>query len=203
MQGWERALGALFDDLEGQAEAAFAHERSWEVLDRAETEFAGVDLAGRLLGSVGAEVSLEVSGPGRVAGRLARVAEAWCLLEGNGQEWLIPLTGLVVIDGLGSRSIPVEARSVTARLGLGSALRRLAGTGLPCRLWLIDGSTRDGHLGRVGADFVELHPPRAEPGSARPDRARPDRARSDGTRHPAPVLTMPWRAISAVQSRPL
>jgi hypothetical protein len=48
------------------------------------------------------------------------------------------------------------AWSPVARLGLGSALRRLADSGQHCVLHLRDGSTRDGALRRVGGDFVEL-----------------------------------------------
>jgi hypothetical protein len=45
---------------------------------------------------------------------------------------------------------------VTARLGVGSALRRLAEAGGEVLLHRGDGSAARGVLGRVGADFVEL-----------------------------------------------
>lgn len=200
MDGWERALGALFDDLEGQAEAAFAEERAWEVLDRADTEFATVDLVGRLMAIREGEVALQVSGPGRVMGRLSRVTETWCLVEGSGQEWLVPLAAVGLVEGLTARSVAREARPITARLGLGSALRRVAATRIECRIWLRDGSTRDGQLGRVGADFVEL----AAPGA---DRRRPAAA-SIAAPIAAPtaagggIAAVPWSALGAVQSRP-
>ena len=45
---------------------------------------------------------------------------------------------------------------MTARLGLGSALRRVADGGEECRVRLRDGTAYDARLGRVGADFVEV-----------------------------------------------
>jgi hypothetical protein len=60
------------------------------------------------------------------------------------------------VHGAADRSVPEMAWSAVARLGLGSALRRLADSGQHCVLHLRDGSTRDGSLRRVGGDFVEL-----------------------------------------------
>ena len=57
----------------------------------------------------------------------------------------------------GSGSHVAEAASpVTARLSLGSALRRVADGGEECRVRLRDGTAYDARLGRVGADFVEV-----------------------------------------------
>ena len=43
-----------------------------------------------------------------------------------------------------------------ARLGLGSALRRLADAGERCVVHRLDGGRHDGVVVRVGQDFVEL-----------------------------------------------
>jgi len=48
------------------------------------------------------------------------------------------------------------ARSVAARLGLGSALRGVADTQAVILVHHVDGTQSRGHLARVGADFVEL-----------------------------------------------
>ena len=48
------------------------------------------------------------------------------------------------------------AWSPLARLGLGSALRRLADAGERCVLHLLDGTSHDAVLRRIGADFVEV-----------------------------------------------
>ena len=48
------------------------------------------------------------------------------------------------------------SRPVTARLGLGSVLRRLGEARAETVLHRVDGSLLRGLLGRVGADFVEV-----------------------------------------------
>ena len=70
----EEALFALLADLEHRAEAAFDVERGLELLDRRQTEYASVTLAGRLMAGVGAPIGLEVRGVGWLHGRLERVA---------------------------------------------------------------------------------------------------------------------------------
>ena len=52
--------------------------------------------------------------------------------------------------------MPEVAWSPVARLGLGSAMRRLADSGEPCSLHLLDGRQHDGVVRRVGQDFVEV-----------------------------------------------
>ena len=152
---WEERLFALFDDLEQQAGALFEAERGEEVADRARAEYAAVGLAARLMAGVGGEVTLGLDGVGSVSGRLARVADGWCLLAAPGQEWVVPLPAVSKVRGLPPRAVPEEAWPVTSRLGLGSALRRVAAEQGGCRLRLRDGTTYDARLGRVGQDFVE------------------------------------------------
>lgn len=153
---WERPLSALLDDLEQQAEGAFAAERDAEVAERARTEYAGVTLAARMMAAVGHDVAMRVTGVGELAGRLARVADGWCLLEAGDREQVVTLGAVAAVRGLPAGAVPVEAWPVTARLGLGSALRRLAEEGGECGVRLRDGTAYDGRLGRVGADFTEV-----------------------------------------------
>lgn len=152
---WEEQLFALFDDLEQQADGAFAVERDLEVAERAHAEYAAVTAASRLMASVGAEVVLQVEGVGAVTGMLKRVAEGWCLVEGSSTQWLVRTPAVLSARGLGRRSVPEAAWPVTAKLGLGSALRRVAEAGEECRVCLRDGTAYDVRLARVGADFVE------------------------------------------------
>ena len=154
--GWEDDLFALFDDLEGHAEALYDSEREPELADRSRAEYRQVTLASRLMASVGSEVSVEVTGVGSVAGRLDRVGAGWCLLSGAAQDWIVVTAAVQVLHGAAERSVPEVAWSPLAKLGLGSALRRLADSGERCVLHLRDGSAPDGVLRRVGADFVEL-----------------------------------------------
>ena len=155
MGDWEARLFALFDDLEQQAEAAFALERDLEVADRAQAEYAEVRLASRLMASVGQRVTLRLAGIGPVTGSLERVADGWCLLAGEAGRWVVRLAAVQVASGLSVRSVPDAAWPAAARLGLRSALRGISADGDRCRLLTLDGAAYDVRLSRVGADFVE------------------------------------------------
>ena len=153
--GWEQRLTALFDDLEQQADALFTAEREAEVAERSRSEYAAVTLATRLMAARGTEVGLVVEGVGTVSGLVHRVAGDWCLVGAAGQDWIVRLPAVVAVRGLPRHAVAQEAWPVTARLSLGSALRRLADAREECRLRLRDGTAYDARLGRVGADFVE------------------------------------------------
>jgi len=152
---WEDDLFALLDDLEQWAEALYAADRGAELADRSRTEYQQVSLASRLMASLDAEVRLEVVGVGPVAGELERVADGWCVLRGAAQDWVVCLPAVAAVHGASDRSVPEVAWSPVARLGLGSALRRLADAGERCVLHLRDATSYDAVLRRVGADFVE------------------------------------------------
>lgn len=152
---WEDELFALLDDLEGQAEAAFADERDVELVDRSRAEYAAVSLTGRLMATAGQPVEVHVRGVGPVRGTLARVARSWCLVSGHGQEWFVPRHALVAVGGASQRAVPEVAWSPLTRLGLGSALRRIADAGDRCLVHTLDGERYEVVLRRVGADFVE------------------------------------------------
>jgi len=154
--GWEDDLFALFDDLEGRAAALYDAEREPELADRSRAEYRQVTLGSRLMASVGSDLTIDVLGVGAVAGRLERVADGWCLVSGAAQDWIVVLAAIAAVQGIAERSVPEVAWSPVARLGLGSALRRLAESGQRCVLHLSDGSARDGVLRRVGRDFVEV-----------------------------------------------
>ena len=157
--GWDEDLFALLDDLDQQADALFAGDRAPELADRSRAEYQQVTLASRLMASVGHEVTLDVRGVGPVSGRLERVATGWCLV-GCGtvgvHDWIVALPALTRVVGASERSVPEVAWSPLTRLGLGSALRRLAESGERCVLHLLDGDRHDGVLRRVGQDFVEI-----------------------------------------------
>ncbi|TWG95138.1 hypothetical protein L615_000500000820 [Nocardioides sp. J9] len=154
--GWEDELFALFDDLEDQASALHAAERSAEVADRARAEYQQVTLASRLMASAGTSVTLGITGAGRVAGTLERVADGWLLLSAGDHDWVVATGAVATVEGASVRSVPEVAWSPLTRLGLGSALRRIAEAGEECVLHLRDGTRHEGVLRRVGADFCEL-----------------------------------------------
>ena len=156
---WDERLFTLLDDLEQQAEALYDADREAELADRGRAEYAAVTLASRLMASLGHDVSLEVVGPGRIDGRLQRVASGWCLVHGVAGDWVVLLDAVEAVTGASERSLPEVAWSPLTRLGLGSALRRLADDGARCLVHLRSGSRHEGRLVRVGADFVELAGP--------------------------------------------
>ena len=153
---WEEELFALFDDLEGQATALYDAERAPDIADRSRAEYQQVTLGSRLMASLDLEVTLELVGVGAVTGRLERVASGWCLLRGHGQDWVVPLSAVAAVHGASDRSVPEVAWSPIAKLGLASALRRIADSGERCTLHLTDARRHDGVLLRVGQDFVEV-----------------------------------------------
>lgn len=153
---WEHELFALFDDLEGQAALAWQEEREAELADRARSEYAAVTLASRLMASRGRAVALDLPHVGRLEGRLARVGDGWCLLSGSGQDWVVPLRAVTGVRGTSERSVPEVAWSPVDRLGLRSALRRIADAGERCLVHLVDGARHETYVERVGADFAEV-----------------------------------------------
>lgn len=152
---WEDRLFSLFEDLEQQAEALFDTEREAELVDRGRSEYLAVTLASRLMASVGSVLTVEVEGVGAVSGELDRVGTGWCVLRGPGQDWVLRTAAITAVRDASERSVPEVAWSAVARLGLGSALRRIADEGVRCLLHLVDGRRHDVVLVRVGQDFVE------------------------------------------------
>ena len=151
---WEAELFTFLDDLEQQAEALYDAERSVELADRSRAEYHHVSLASRLMASVGHEVVLDLRGTGPVSGVIERVGAGWCLLRGPAQDWVVNVDGVARVLGASERSVPEVAWSPVAKLGLGSALRRIAEAGDRCVLHLADGARHEAVLRRVGADFV-------------------------------------------------
>jgi hypothetical protein len=152
---WEEELFALFDDLEQQAESLYDTERAAELADRSRSAYHEVTLASRMMATTGDEVGVDVRGVGLLTGTLERVGSGWFLLRGPAQDWLVAISSVQALHGASGRSLPELAWPPVARLGLGTALRRLADAGERCVLHLADGSRHEAVLLRVGADFVE------------------------------------------------
>ncbi|CAN5150078.1 hypothetical protein BH09ACT11_BH09ACT11_03630 [soil metagenome] len=148
-------LAAVLDDLEAQAEANFAAERAAELSDRSRSEYRTVTFAGRLAASVGREVSLRLTGFGRLSGRLVASGADWCEIRYAGLRWVVHLAAIVEVAGCSGRSLPEQAWPVTAKVGFGGRLRGLVGDAA-LGLQLSDGTRIESRVQRVGADFVEL-----------------------------------------------
>jgi hypothetical protein len=153
-------LAALFDELEQQAAGLELAERDRELAEQRRAEYATVDLVSRLHASVGSRVQLAAPVVGVLEGVLSRVGVGWLLLQtgspGPGTEWLVRTAAIASMRGLSDRAVPAEVRSVTARLGLGSALRQVVASGRGAVLHLGDGRVVHGVPVRVGADFAEV-----------------------------------------------
>jgi hypothetical protein len=156
-------LLGLFDDLEQQAEGLALVERDAEVAELSRAEYAQVSLTARMHASTGCAVTLGVAGLGILAGTLARVGDGWCLMESRdggreslAREWIVPFAAVSWAAALSERGLDEASRPVSARLGLGSAVRGVAAERAAVRAHLRDGSVLHGHPARVGADFLEL-----------------------------------------------
>ena len=163
---WDR----LFDDVEGQLEAAQRAELAGEVADRTRREVARLRLVDRLRANLGAELTLTVAGSGALAGRLARVGPDWLLLlPPSGPPALVVRDAVQAVAGLPLAAVePGSEGPVLSRLDLGHALRAVARDRSPVSVLLRHGGRLDGTVDRVGADFIDVavHPagePRRDP----------------------------------------
>jgi hypothetical protein len=151
---WEQ----LFDDLEGQVEAAEAADLDSELRDRARAERARLRTVDRLRGSVGRPLDVRLRNSERERGTLRRVGSDWLLVEtAPGREALIPLAVVIAVGGLSNRSAePGSEGPVLARLDLRHALRALTRDRSRVGLVLDRDVLLSGFLERIGADHLEL-----------------------------------------------
>jgi hypothetical protein len=148
---------SLFDDLEGQLDAADSAELAAEVRERERAEAARLRVVDRLRGGLGREVDVVLAGGHRERGALRRVGADCLLLEIGDADVLVALAAVQSVGGLTVRSVePGSEGLVAARLGLASMLRGLARDRARVRVSTGQGVLLTGYLSRVGADFVEL-----------------------------------------------
>ncbi|MFP5369945.1 MAG: hypothetical protein ACLGI3_04260, partial [Actinomycetes bacterium] len=100
---WQR----LFADLQAQFdEGELAAERS-EAASRARVEVGAVRLSQRLLGALGAPVTVTCRGAGQVAGVLVDAGPDWLLLEDErGSQQLVATAAVRAVAGLGRSTAP-------------------------------------------------------------------------------------------------
>jgi hypothetical protein len=150
---------ALFADLESQFEALQDSDLYGEVADRIRTEVGKITVLDRLRGAVNTVVRVELNDAEPVRGMLSRVGKDCLLIETERyEEWLIPVTALIAVHGLGPWADPAGA--VEGKLGLAHLLRGIARDRSPVTLFCTGSGPVTGTIDRVGADFLELaeHP---------------------------------------------
>lgn len=150
---WER----LFDDLEAQVAAQARLELDAEVAERTRLERSRVTLGERVVGALGAEVSLRVRGGTVARGRLEDSGDGWLLLvEAGGRQLLVPVPAVLGVSGLGRPQDDARAR----RFGIGSAMRIISRDRRAVVVVDVDGGSVHGTIDAVGADALDIaeHP---------------------------------------------
>jgi hypothetical protein len=155
-------LDALFEDLESQFDALQDGDLYGEVADRIRAEVGKITVLDRLRGALGTVVRVELTHAEPVQGTLSRVGKDCLLLEAERfEEWLIPVTALAAVQGLGPWAESAEG-AVAAKLGLAHLLRGIARDRSPVTLYCATARAHPvtGTIDRVGADFLEIaeHP---------------------------------------------
>ena len=152
----------LFADLEAQAEALERGERAAEVEERARIKVASLTVLDRLRAAVGTPLRMQVAGAATLSGLLGRVGPDWLLLdEGAGREVVVALAAVQGVWGLSRLSaVSDSATALESRLALPHVLRGIARDRCAVRICLVNGSSLDATIDRVGADFLEaaVHP---------------------------------------------
>jgi hypothetical protein len=148
----------LFADLEAQASTLERNERSAEVEERVRAESGRLRLQDRFRGNIENAVSLRCAGALTIHGSVRRCGPDWLLIdEDAGGEAVVALDLVQAVSGLDRLSAPPDSEGeVARRLGIRSALRRVARDRAAVQVHLRDGSVATGTLDRVGSDFVEL-----------------------------------------------
>ncbi|MEE1616918.1 hypothetical protein [Brachybacterium sp. J153] len=149
-------LDRLLDDLSGR----LAHQEREEMLavseDLARAERAQLTLADRLRASLDRPVVLQLSESLRLSGRVEEVSSSWMTLreDGAGRASLVPLTAIVLLEGLSARARPLEESALAPR-GLGAMLRGMARDRATVRVETRSGGIT-GRIADVGAELIDV-----------------------------------------------
>ncbi len=144
---WER----LFNEIEAQAGDLEMQERDALVEELRDGEWA--DTSWRSL--MGGDVVLDVVGLGRLEGSAVLVNKQIIQLRGERVEHVVSADAVAAVISAERRSD--QPSVVSAALGWGHVFRALRAEGQPVRVRTVTGSTIDGTIDVVGADFVRVH----------------------------------------------
>lgn len=143
---WER----LFSELEAQAGDLEMQERDALVEELRDGEWAETSWRSLL----GGQVVLEVTGLGRIEGAVRLVNAHVIQLTGQRVEHVVDVSAVIAV--LASERRADEPSAVVAALGWGHVFRSLRADSEPVRLHTRSGSSIDGMIDVVGADFVRV-----------------------------------------------
>lgn len=146
----------IFEDLEGR----FVHQQQEEARaiseDLTRAEQAQLTLADRLRGALGHRLTLHLGPDVRASGVVQEVGSEWVALaaDGGGRSAIVPLSAVVMAEGLPSRARLAEESAFSAR-GLASVLREIARDRSVVQLETTAGAVT-GRISAVGADALDL-----------------------------------------------
>ncbi|WP_152648039.1 hypothetical protein [Demequina sediminicola] len=144
----------LFDDLEGQAQAAEVEAWRADVTARTRSELADVPVFERLLATIGHAVTLWCRDGVPVRGTLNDVAASWLLIGDHaGREHVVPTGAVGHLDGLAHST--ASATVVEKSLTLASVLRGLSRDRARVML-VVNSGTVVGVIQAVGADWCDV-----------------------------------------------
>ena len=162
----------LFTELEAEYHAALREETESEITEMVHAEAATIRFADRIRGRVGERLTVRLRNGETRQGRVNEANNVWSMLHEEHRRYLIPHSGVAYAWPLGGAAARIDG--IAGRLTLGYALRALAGAGIEVRL-VTEGGELLGRIGKVGADFCDLHTPTA-------------------------LITVPWAAILTVEA---
>lgn len=146
---WDR----LFDELEAQAGDVERDERDALVEELRDGEWAETSWRDLL----GGRVALEVVGGGRVEGVVTLVNERVLQISGDRVDHVVAASAVLAVHAAERRAD--DPGRVGAALGWGHVLRALRDAAEDVVVRLVDGSSREGTVTVVGADFVRVRTP--------------------------------------------
>lgn len=175
---------ALFADLETQLEAAQTAEFDAALSDASRLESSRLEFAERLRAHQDRLLSLRVVGGQRFELRIVAVGADWLAGSMSAHSVLVPLGGILAVDGMERAAARSEPSATRRRLGITAALRRLARDRAMVSVFGAEGVLASGLIATVGRDFVEITP------AARED--RPRRGGGERSSRVIPLHAVAW-----------
>jgi hypothetical protein len=146
---WE----ALFEDLQGQWDAAQRADDDARIADLTELEMGRTRLVDRLRARVSAPLTLRLTDGSEITGVVLDAAPEWLLLRGGERRIIVPTRAVGLAWPLGP--VAPEPGLVERRLGIAHVLRAVAREGATVRLRTRAGDLR-GRIVRIGGDHLDV-----------------------------------------------